>query len=163
MEFLCEFNFEIKHIKGKQNKVVDALNKKMHATIVSIFKLNLKMRVIDSLVEDEHYVQVKDGLQRDKLEKKYEGYQLNDDGLLIYKNRMYIPNSLELRRIIMDEIHKMSYFRHSGYQKTITATIKQYFWIGMKKDVNKYIVRCMECQQASSINIEHVFYNFSHF
>ena len=24
LEFLCEFNFEIKHIKGKENKVADA-------------------------------------------------------------------------------------------------------------------------------------------
>ena len=27
LEFLCEFDFEIKHIKGKDNKVVDALNR----------------------------------------------------------------------------------------------------------------------------------------
>ena len=26
LEFLCEFDFEIKHIKEKENKVVDALN-----------------------------------------------------------------------------------------------------------------------------------------
>ena len=30
MEFLCEFDFESKHIKGKENKVVDALNRKVH-------------------------------------------------------------------------------------------------------------------------------------
>ena len=35
LEFLCEFDFEIKHFKGKKNKVVDALSKRehtMHAT-----------------------------------------------------------------------------------------------------------------------------------
>ena len=30
MEFLCEFDFEIKHIKGKENKVADALSNKVH-------------------------------------------------------------------------------------------------------------------------------------
>ena len=29
LEFLCEFYFEIKQIKGKENKVVDALSKKV--------------------------------------------------------------------------------------------------------------------------------------
>ena len=29
LEFLCEFDFEIKHIKGKDNKVFDALSKKV--------------------------------------------------------------------------------------------------------------------------------------
>ena len=28
LEFLCEFDFEIKHIKGKENKVADALSRK---------------------------------------------------------------------------------------------------------------------------------------
>ena len=35
LEFLCEFDFEIKHIKGKSNKVVGALSRKfpkMHVT-----------------------------------------------------------------------------------------------------------------------------------
>ena len=29
LEILCEFDFEIKHIKGKENKVVDVLSRKM--------------------------------------------------------------------------------------------------------------------------------------
>ena len=38
LEFLCEFYFEIKHIKGKENKVVDVLSRKvqeMHVASVS--------------------------------------------------------------------------------------------------------------------------------
>ena len=45
MDFLCEFDFEIKHIKRKENKVIDALNKKvqeMHVASVSIFQSYLK-------------------------------------------------------------------------------------------------------------------------
>jgi hypothetical protein len=30
LEFLCEYEFDIKHIKGKENKVVDALSKRVH-------------------------------------------------------------------------------------------------------------------------------------
>ena len=30
LDFLCEFDFEIKHIKGKENKVVDTLSGKVH-------------------------------------------------------------------------------------------------------------------------------------
>jgi hypothetical protein len=38
MALLSEFDFEIKHIKGKENKVDDALSismKKIHLTVVS--------------------------------------------------------------------------------------------------------------------------------
>ena len=33
MEFLFEFDFDIKHIKGKQNKVVDALSRKVNKVV----------------------------------------------------------------------------------------------------------------------------------
>ena len=39
LEILCEFDFEIKHRKGKENKVVDALSRKMqemHVASLSI-------------------------------------------------------------------------------------------------------------------------------
>ena len=45
LEFLCESDFEIKHIKGKENKVADALDKKvqeMHVASLSIFQSDLR-------------------------------------------------------------------------------------------------------------------------
>ena len=92
--------------------------------------------------------QIKDQLQQQSLEKRYEGYKLEEDELLTYKNIIYIPNVADLRRIFMDEIHQDPYFGHSGYQKTIATTTKQYFRPGMKKDIAKYISKCMKCQQV---------------
>ena len=88
---------------------------------------------------------VKDKLQQQSLEKRYEGYKLEEDGILIYNNIIYIPNVAYLRRIVIDEIHQAPYSSHSGYQKTIATAIKQYFWPGMKKDMAEYISRCMKC------------------
>ena len=73
------------------------------------------------------YVQIKDKLQHQSLEKKYEGYQLEGDKLLTYKNRVYIPNVADLRRIVVDEIHQDPYSGHPRYQKTIAIAKKQYF------------------------------------
>ena len=36
IEFLCEFDFKIKHIKGKENKVVDALSRKIQEMLASL-------------------------------------------------------------------------------------------------------------------------------
>ena len=35
LEFLCKFDFEIKHIKWKENKVDDALSRKLHTMNVA--------------------------------------------------------------------------------------------------------------------------------
>ena len=44
LEFLCEFDFEIKHIKRKENKVANALSRKVqeiHVASLSIFQSHL--------------------------------------------------------------------------------------------------------------------------
>ena len=87
-------------------------------------------------------------MQQQSLENRYEGYKLEEDGLLTYKNRIFIPNVADLRRMVTDEIHQTPYSSHPGYQKTIATTRKQYFWPGMKKDMAEYISRCMKCQQV---------------
>jgi hypothetical protein len=66
MEFLSEYDFEIKHIKGKENKFVDALNRRlhlMHTTIVSMHQSDLKRRILDVAITDQYYLQVKQNLQ----------------------------------------------------------------------------------------------------
>ena len=52
----------------------------------------------------------------------------------------------------MDEIHQAPYPGYSAYQKTIATTRKQYFCLGMKKDIAEYISKCMKCQQ---VKVEH--------
>jgi hypothetical protein len=58
-EFLSEYEFDIKHIKGEENKVVDALSRRvnlMHATVVSMHQAYLKSIILDGLVTDQHYL-----------------------------------------------------------------------------------------------------------
>ena len=120
--------------------MADALSRKvheMHVASLSTCQPYLRQQIINNISKDEVYVQIKDKLQQQNLERKYEGYQLEGDKLLTYKNRIYIPNVADLRMIVMDEIHQAPYFGHPGYQKTISIARKQYFWPGMKNGIAK--------------------------
>ena len=108
----------------------------------------MRQHIANHVAEDELYVQVNDKLQQQILEKKYEGYKLEEDGLLTYKGKIYILNVASLRRVVMDEIHQAPYYGHPGYQKIIATARKQYFCLRMKKDMAEYISRCMKCQQV---------------
>ena len=46
----------------------------MHVASLSIFQLDLRQQIVNHVVGDELYEQVKDKLQQQSLEKKYEGY-----------------------------------------------------------------------------------------
>ena len=119
----------------------------MHVASINICQSELKQQIVNHVAEDELQAQVKDKLQQQSLEKRYEGYNLEEDGLITYERRFYIPNVSYLRIIVMDEIHQAPYTDHPGYQKTIATTRKQYFWTGMKKDTAEHISRCMKCSR----------------
>ena len=50
MELLCKYDFDIKHIQGKENKVADALSRRMHMmhVAISIITSYLKDRIKES-------------------------------------------------------------------------------------------------------------------
>ena len=102
----------------------------MHVASLSIFQSDLRQQIVSHVVGDELYEQVKDKLQQQTLEKRYEGYKLEEDGILIYKGRIYIPDVADLRRVVMDEIHQAPYSGHPGYQKKIATSRKNYFGQG---------------------------------
>ena len=64
MELLCEYDFDIKHIKGKENKVADSLSRKMQMMHITIntSTLDLKDRIKEANSTDEFFQQVKAGL-----------------------------------------------------------------------------------------------------
>jgi hypothetical protein len=68
---------------------------------------------------------------------KYEGYQMLNDVLITYKGRLYIPNCDDLKKFIMDELHKIPYTGHLGYQKMIVRIFRN---LGVSKI---YLVYCV--------------------
>jgi hypothetical protein len=88
LEFLSEYDFDVKHIKRKENKVSDALSRRvhlMHATVVSMHQSDLKRRILDGLVIDQHYLQVKEKLQQGNVQQKIKEYEIKEDKLINIK------------------------------------------------------------------------------
>jgi hypothetical protein len=43
---------------------------------------------------------------------RFEGFSFDDDGLLRFKNQIYVPLNNELRSLILNENHKAMYMAH---------------------------------------------------
>jgi hypothetical protein len=138
LEFLCEYDFDIKHIKGKENKVVDALSRRvheLHATTISMYQTDIKGRILEAANADLQYVELVEKLQQGEMPQKVENYKLEADGILLYKNKIYVPNVQNLKLRILNEMHNVPYVGHPRYQKTMVAVKSHYFWLGMKKEI----------------------------
>jgi len=66
MDFLGEFEFETNNIKGKENKIADALNRNVNSLMeisVSSIKTNFSIHIRILAQKDEDCVKVKKKLQ----------------------------------------------------------------------------------------------------
>ena len=151
LAFLSEYDFEIQHIKGKENKVVDALsrNAKLNFTAdINTYTTDLEEQLKAGIEQDENYRKLQAKVKENLIESLSTGYSLNEKGLLLYKDRLYVPNVPRIKLLTLNQIHKTPYLGRPGYHKTIIMLRKDYFWPNMKNELAEYIARCFECQQV---------------
>ena len=122
--------FEIKHIKGKENKVVDALRRNTNLNFIATvrsYKIELDDKFEDGVKMDKDYQNLREKVTENESEYMKTNFTLNEKGLMLYKNRLYVPNVPEIKLLILNEVHKSPYLGHPGYQKKITMLRKDYF------------------------------------
>jgi hypothetical protein len=148
-EFMSEYDFGISYIKGKENVVAYALSRRPHVFSLIPLKVNMREHVLTQLQGDSWYLEVTSNLQSGRqLDPMYEGYSLEEDGLLRYRGRMYIPESGDIRSIILKEAHRPLYCVHPGVKKMYADMKKLFFWVGVKRDTVHFIAKFLECQQV---------------
>ena len=72
------------------------------------------------------------------------------DGLVRYKDMIYVPHSSELKKVILREFHTKQSLGHPAYKKTLTAVKIFYYWSNLKMDEVEFVARCFDCQHMKS-------------
>jgi hypothetical protein len=63
----------------------------------------------------------------------------------MYMGGVYVPDSQELKNMLLKEMHNVPYVGHPCYQKTTAVVKKQYYCPAMKKEVVDSIAKCLKC------------------
>ena len=133
----------------------------MHAITISMYKSNLSDKILEVPKSDQCYVDIKVSLQPSFSQHKLEGYELREDGILMYRRRVYVPNDQELKILLLSEMHKVPYAGHPGYQKTIVTVKKQYYWPSMKRRLMILLLDVLNVKRSRlNIDIQLVWYIF---
>jgi hypothetical protein len=117
-KLLSEYDFDITYIKGTMNRVSDALSQRPRIFSVMPVQTNLSENILTLQNNDYWYKEVKDFIrQKTMMVPKFEGFTMENDGLLRFKGQIYVPPNNNLRSLILKEAHRAVYMAHPGVTK----------------------------------------------
>ena len=118
MEFLCEYDFDVHYIKGKENVVTDALSRRRHEVSVMSLGVDLWGRILEAFPSDTWYQEVRAEIESERtLEWRFLGYFLESDGQLWHLGHIYVPVLDDLCALVLLKVHNAPYSTHLGVKK----------------------------------------------
>jgi hypothetical protein len=152
MAKMVGLQFHIKYKKGSENGAADSLSRVAHlmaTTALSYCRPAWAQEVINSYVPDSKAQELLTQLAIVSPDKK--GHELHD-GLIRYKGRLWIGNNSALQTKLISAMHSSAVGGHSGVRATYQRVRKQYYWSGIKNQVEEFVKQCILCQQAKHEN-----------
>ena len=60
--------------------------------------------------------------------------------------RVVMPESSEIRRLVIAELHEIPFMAHPWISKTITKVRNSFYWKGMANDIREFVEAYPVCQ-----------------
>ncbi len=73
-------------------------------------------------------------------------FRLDENGVLLFRDRVCVPDVPELKKLILDEGRMSSFSIHPGATKMYQDLKKLFWWPGVKKDIAEFVYACLVCQ-----------------
>ena len=64
--------------------------------------------------------------------------------------RVVVPDDLDVKSLLVSELHSVPYAVHPGVQKTVGKVRNYFWWKGMAGDIREYVESCPTCQLEKS-------------
>ena len=133
---LLGYDFEIRYKAGNENRVADALSRKLQYSAISIINV-ADWADIEAEVQADARLRgiIQDLLQGNDSHPRFELRK----GRLYYKGRLVIAKESTKIPQILQEFHDSSTGGHSGFFRTYKRIAGLLYWEGMKSRIQKYI------------------------
>lgn len=175
--FLSRFDFSLHHRPGKKSLKPDALSRRPdhgkgendndnivllkpeffrisalrqgHALLVGQETALLK-KIREAKDLDENVVKAVEELDKSPA-RRLDGQEWSrEQGLILFRGKVYVPKDMELRRQIVEAHHDSMVAGHPGRWKTLELVSRNYWWPGISRYVASYVQGCDRCNRTKT-------------
>ena len=148
--------YKLSYKKGAENKAADALSRRPGTGDNELLAI--------SLVQPVWFQEVMDGYMKHPSVSKLlaaltvqspMGHFTLKDGLIRYKNRIWVEGNEEVQLKICQTFHSSATGGHSGFQVTYIKIKHLFACPKMKQFIQQYVAQCVICQQAKTERVKY--------
>ena len=172
--YLSQFNFTLEHVLGTRMEKVDRLSRRLdwklgvdrdnenqvvikENWICSLQEVVLEGPEVDMLEKikktrsrDEDVVRIVKEMKKAKV-KELQGNEWQIEGELVLKEgKVYVSKDEELRTEVIRLHHDVPAAGYRGRWKTVELVTRNYWWLGVMRDVGRYIEEYDLCQRMKN-------------
>jgi hypothetical protein len=152
LDVVKDYDCEILYHPGKANVVADALSRKTHNVLlrVPLMRLTVTTSLFDLVRQSQGDAVKEENWKKERIKGQLAHLVPDSRGLLTRFGRVWVPASCEARQTLLDEAHKSKFSIHPGATKMYRDLKTDYWWPGMKRDVARYVEKCLTCLRVKA-------------
>jgi len=172
--YLSQFDFTLKHVPGTRMEKADGLSRRLdwkigvdkdnenqviikdnwicnlQEVVIEGPKVDIIEKIKKARSKDEDVVRVVEEIKKAGV-KELRGNEWKIEGDLVLKERkVYVPKDEELRAEVIRLHHDVLAVGYRGRWKTVELVTRNYWWLGVTRDVGKYVEGCDLCQKMKN-------------
>ena len=113
-------------------------------------KVNIVEKIKKARSKDEDVVRVVEEMKKAGVKELRGNKWKIEDNLVLKEEKIYVPKDEELRVEIIWLHHDVPAAGHGGRWKTVELVTRNYWWLGVTRDVGKYVEGCDLCQRMKN-------------
>lgn len=147
---LIGYDYSIQFRSGKTNLVADALSWIPQAPsgeflLLSMPHFEFINELKRELVRHPQFIELRQNII--ELPQHHADYKITQD-LILKDGCIWLPSGFQLISSLLMEFHSTPSGDHMGIMKTMAKLSDSFTWSGMKRDIQEFIVACLDCQHT---------------
>ena len=138
--------------KDNENQVIikDNWIRNMYEVVIEGLEVDLLEKIKRARSKDEDVVRVVEEIKKAGVRELWGNKWKIEEKLVLKEGKVYVLRDEELRTEVIQLHHEVLAAGHGRRWKTVELVTRNYWWLGVTRDIGKYVKECDLCQRMKN-------------